>query len=190
MYYGSWKIDDALTFCVTTHSAAGAAAPDAAPTYQLYEDETSPAILYGPMATLDSGNTTGLYSEQITLSAANGFEKGKSYNIYIFWEVSEVLFTELHTFQIEAEVDANTVSDSNIATASEVAQQVLKEDFNDMTGDDTHCLLNAVRTIRNKWAWIDANTIRVYKENGSDTAFDLTITKDAAAIPIIGQTPV
>lgn len=111
-YLGSWKIDDLLTFTiVTTRVDTGAATDaDSAPAYRVYEDETATPILTGTMALLDSGNTAGFYSEQITLSAANGFEKGKSYNIYIQATVNSVIGATTRNLQIEAEVDANTVS--------------------------------------------------------------------------------
>lgn len=119
MYMGSWKINDLLTFVANTHNPTNGMAQDAvaAPSYHVYEDETVAPILTGTMATLNSPNTLGFYSEQITLSAANGFEKGKSYNIYIRAVVANVTGTMSHAFQIEAEVDANTVSttvDSNL----------------------------------------------------------------------------
>lgn len=113
MYLGSWKIDDLLTFPANTHrfdTGAGTDA-DAVPDYRVYENETTTPILTGSMALLDGSNTVGFYSEQITLSAANGFEKGKSYTIYIVATVNSVTATMSHTFQIEAEVDANIVSD-------------------------------------------------------------------------------
>lgn len=118
-YLGSWKIDDALTFPVNTHDASSGAATDAdaVPAYRVYEDETATAILTGNMAKLDDTNTTGFYTEQITLSAANGFEKGKCYTIYISAAVDSVTGTKSHTFQIEAEVDSNTNSGS-VAVAS------------------------------------------------------------------------
>jgi hypothetical protein len=92
MYIGSWKIDDTPTFTVTTHTASTGAVTDAdaVPAYRVYEDETGTAILTGNMAKLDDAGTTGFYSEQITLSAANGFEKGKSYNIVITAAVGAV----------------------------------------------------------------------------------------------------
>lgn len=113
MYQGSWKIDDLLTFTANTHTAATGAATDAdaVPSYHVYEDETATPIITGTMALLNGANTVGYYSEQITLSAANGFEKGKSYNIYIQAAVGGVLGTMNHHLQIEAEVDANVVSD-------------------------------------------------------------------------------
>ena len=113
MYLGSWKIDDLVTFTVNTHNPTTGAGADADsdPAYRVYEDETSTAILTGVMAKLDDANTVGYYSEQITLSAANGFEKGKSYNIYIAAAVGAVTGTMNQRLQIEAEVDANVVSD-------------------------------------------------------------------------------
>lgn len=105
-YVGSWKIDDALTFYANTTRVDTGAATDAdsAPTYRVYEDETGTAILNGSMALLDSSNTAGFYSEQITLSAANGFEKGKCYAIYIQATVNSIVGATHRTFQIQAEV--------------------------------------------------------------------------------------
>lgn len=104
MYLGTWEIDDLLTFTVTTHTFATGALTDADgnPAYRVYEDETGTAILTGTMAKLDDTNTTGHYSEQITLSAANGFEVGKSYSIYITAAVSSVTGGVVRSFQVEA----------------------------------------------------------------------------------------
>lgn len=113
MYLGSWKIDDVLTFTVNTHTPSTGAVTDAdaVPTYRVYEDETGTPILTGSTAKLDDAGTTGYYSEQITLSAANGLEKGKTYTIRMSGTVGGVTGAMSHTFQIEAEVDANIVSD-------------------------------------------------------------------------------
>ncbi len=110
-YVGSWKIDDLLTFVVNTQVFATGVATDAdsAPAYRVYEDETGTPILTGTMALLDSANTAGFYSEQITLSAANGFEKGKAYSIYIAATVSSVAGATSRTFQIQAAVDTISV---------------------------------------------------------------------------------
>jgi hypothetical protein len=133
-YLGSRKIDDTLTFVVTTHNPATGAEVDAdsLPTYRVYEDETTTPIITGTMAKLDDSNTVGFYSEQITLSAANGLEKGKSYNIKINGVVSSAPANTAKTFQIEAEVDANIVSDKTgysltvtPPTANEVRDAVL-----------------------------------------------------------------
>lgn len=116
-YYGSWKIDDVLTFVCNTHDPDTGVATDAdaVPAYRVHEDETGAAILNDNMAKLDDANTVGYYSEQLTLSTANGFEKGKSYNIYISATVDGDEGTMSHNFQMEAEVDANTVSATNVS---------------------------------------------------------------------------
>ena len=74
-----------LVFSICTHDPDTGVLTDAdaAPTYRVYEDETATPILTGTMAKLDDANTTGFYTELIACSAANGFENGKSYNIYI-----------------------------------------------------------------------------------------------------------
>lgn len=119
-YLGSWKIDDLLTFYANTtrFDTGNATDADAVPAYRVYEDETGTAILTGNMALLDSANTAGFYSEQITLSAANGFEKGKSYAIYIAATVNSVAGATHHTLQIEAEVDANRINWANVDNPS------------------------------------------------------------------------
>lgn len=131
-YYGSWKIDDLLTFAANTHRFDTGAATDAdsAPSYRVYEDETSTPLLTGSMALLDGSNTAGFYSEQITLSAANGFEKGKSYTIYIQATVNSVTAATHHNFQLEAEVDANAVSNlnANVITAASIATGAIDAD--------------------------------------------------------------
>lgn len=103
MNLGEWQIDDLLTFCVQLQSFSTGAATDgdSAPTYRVYEDETGTPILTGTMALLDDANTTGFYSEQITLSAANGFEVGKCYSIRIAATVGGVSSATLRFFQME-----------------------------------------------------------------------------------------
>lgn len=112
MNLGSWKIDDLVTFPANTHNPTNgvATAADAVPSYHVYEDETATPLITGTMSTLNSPNTIGFYTEQIQLLAATGFEKGKSYSIYICAVVAGFTGTMSHAFQIEAEVDANTVS--------------------------------------------------------------------------------
>jgi hypothetical protein len=103
MNLGKWEIDDYLTFVCNTHKAEDGAATDAdaAPTYRVYEDETGAAILTGSLAKLDDANTVGFYSERIQLTAANGFENGKAYTIYITATVDSVAGTMSHSFQVD-----------------------------------------------------------------------------------------
>ena len=78
-------IGDNLVFSITTHDPDTGVLTDAAsaPDYLIYEDETATAILTGTMAKLDDANTTGFYTELIACTVANGFEKGKTYTVYI-----------------------------------------------------------------------------------------------------------
>ncbi|MEO5366054.1 MAG: SpaA isopeptide-forming pilin-related protein [Magnetococcus sp. WYHC-3] len=78
-------IGNNLKFTICTHDPDTGVLTDAddVPSYRVYEDETSTAILTGSMAKLDDTNTTGFYSEVIACTAANGFEDGKVYSIYI-----------------------------------------------------------------------------------------------------------
>ena len=74
-----------LVFSVTTHDPDTGVLTDAGavPSYRIYEDETATSILTGNMAKLDDANTTGFYTELIACTAANGFESGKPYTVYI-----------------------------------------------------------------------------------------------------------
>ena len=83
-------IDETLTFSICTHDPDTGIITDAdaAPIYWIYEDETGVSINASTpdsdvMALLDDAHTVGLYSETVTISAANGYENGKSYTIYI-----------------------------------------------------------------------------------------------------------
>lgn len=120
MYLGSWKINDYLTFTCNTHTPSTGAVTDAdaVATYRIYEDETGTAIDTGSTAKLDDAGTTGFYSERIQLLAATGYEKGKTYTIRVSATVGGIAGAMSHTFQIEAEVDANVVSDTGVAQAA------------------------------------------------------------------------
>lgn len=120
MNLGTWQVDDLLTFYVTTAVYATGAATDAdsAPAYRVYEEETATPLLTGTMALLDSANTAGFYSEQITLSAANGFEIGKHYAIYLAYTVSSIAQATHHTFQVEPQPSVTAVGAPISTTAS------------------------------------------------------------------------
>ena len=100
---GGITLENNYTFYTTTHDTTADSAltdADAVPTYRVYEDETGTAILNGSMAKLDDANTTGFYSEQIACTAANGFEDGKSYTIYISATVDSIVGTISYGFTI------------------------------------------------------------------------------------------
>ena len=78
-------VGDNLVFSITCHDPDTGVLTDAdaVPAYRIYEDETATPILNDNMAKLDDANTTGFYTELIACTAANGFESGKTYTIYI-----------------------------------------------------------------------------------------------------------
>jgi hypothetical protein len=78
-------VGENLVFSICTHDPDTGVLTDAdaAPTYRIYEEETSAAILTGTMTKLDDANTTGFYTELIACTTANGFEYRKSYTVYI-----------------------------------------------------------------------------------------------------------
>jgi hypothetical protein len=168
-YIGSWAIDDLLTFVTVTQvfSTGVATDADSAPAYRVYEDETTTPILTGTMALLDSANTAGLYSEQITLSAANGFEKGKSYSIYISATVSSVAGATWRSFQIQAAVDTksiNAVAATSVTTINANLGQTQPVNF---TGTAGSALVKADMvdiagaTVSTSTAQIGVNTVNL-----------------------------
>jgi len=127
-WLGYRNIGELLTFAVNTHSASTGAATDAdaVPSYRVYEDESGTAILTGSMAKLDDTNTTGFYSEQLTLSGTpgNGFEAGKCYSIYISAAVGSVTGTTERHFSIwptaiNSEIGADIVKISGDSVAAD-----------------------------------------------------------------------
>lgn len=182
-YLGSWKIDDALTFYAnTTRVDTGTATDaDAAPAYRVYEDETSTPLLTGTMALLDGANTAGFYSEQITLSAANGFEKGKCYSIYISATVNSIAGAAHKTFQIEAEVDANVVSDKTGYALSATGSAAMTEGY--ATDGSAATLPQLLYMIWSMLAEknISSTTLTTKKLDGSTDA--MTFTLDSSTAP-------
>ncbi len=129
MYYGSHAIDDFLTFGARTHTPLTSADVDAdsVPTYDVYEDETgTPIVSAASMAKLNDGGSLGLYSERIQLTAGIGYEQGKSYHIDVHSVVAGVTSSELHFFQIEAHVDATSISAAQ-SSAQDIGLAVLDE---------------------------------------------------------------
>ena len=86
-------IGNNLKFSICTHDPDTGILTDAdaIPTYRIYEDATETAILSGNMDSgtgagfneFDDANTDGHYAKVIACTAANGFENGKTYTVYI-----------------------------------------------------------------------------------------------------------
>lgn len=178
MNLGSWKIDDVVTIPVNTHSSSGESDGDSVPTYRVYENITNTPILTGSLALLDDTNTTGFYAAQITLSAANGFEKGKSYTVRVRGVVAGRAAIALRYLQVEAEVNMTGVADG-----------ILLRDWTAISGTvPARSMLNALRLDRNKVV-IVGTTMTVYKEDGVTTAWQATLTEVVGGNPIASVAP-
>ena len=116
-------VGDNLTFSVCTHDPDTGVLTDAdaVPDYRVYEDETGTAILTGSMAKLDDANTTGFYTEQIACTAANGFEDGKSYTVYIEATVDSDTGGICYGFRAQTPVWSESVRTLTQAAASVIA---------------------------------------------------------------------
>ena len=185
---GSYAIDDLLTFYVNTHTPSTGAAvdADAVPGYRVYEDETGTPLLTGSMALLDDANTVGFYSEQITLSAANGFEVGKSYCIRCTLVVGGVTGVDLKTFQVGAHVVVTTNSDKtgyqlSAAGVDDVLRTALVEAYAaDGVAPTLSQLLFLLLAVMSEFS-ISGTTITAKKLDGATTA--ATYTLDSGVSP-------
>jgi hypothetical protein len=131
-YLGSWAIDDNLTVMATLHRAdtGAASAADGAVDLWVYEDTNNVQILDLTMSGFDT--ITGLYEEQFVLSAANGFEQGKTYTVLIQATVNSISAIKTHSFQIQADVNTSTPP-----TAGAIADAVWDEASADHTTENT-----------------------------------------------------
>lgn len=202
-YLGFWEIDDYLYFYCNTHDPDTGVATDAdaVPTYRVYENETGTAILTGSMAKLDDANTVGFYSEGIQLTAANGFELGKQYVIYITATVDSDVGTMHHTFQMEDVADkicdealaghqgAGTVGEQlgslPDATAIGVAvrDEVLKRGVSNVEATADADSLAALILARFHSA-VSGTTWTIKRTDDSTTFDTYTVTKSSSANPI------
>ena len=75
-----------------------AADADSVPTYSVYENETSTAIATGSMTKL--GSNSGLYTETLSLTTANGYEQYGNYIVKIDWLYGGSSYTTSYSFSI------------------------------------------------------------------------------------------
>lgn len=100
-HLGERLLNSTLTFYVQTLDTGGSALDaDAVPGYSVYEEETGTAIVTGSMAKLDDAGTTGFYSEQVSLTDANGYELHKDYCIRMTATVDGQAAVSLYTLRI------------------------------------------------------------------------------------------
>lgn len=83
MSIDSFQLDDTLRqdFTVQDPATGAISDADADPDIEVYEDGGSAPMHTTTAAKRDAG-TTGQYSFSVALTAANGFEVGKTYNVY------------------------------------------------------------------------------------------------------------
>jgi len=168
-------LGDSLVFSITTHDPDTGILTDASSNlYRIYEDETAAPITTGTLAKLDDANTTGFYTESITVNTANGYEHGKTYTIYI-----------------EATVDSDKGGITFAFKATD-KDYLLKRDMSDTETEGAAAAarspLNALRWLRNHWA-VSAGILSVKKEDDVTEAWNATLTGDANANPIVGSDP-
>jgi len=93
-----------IHFTVNTHDPTLAGNPaadaDSVPTFRVYENQFTTAILTGSMAKLDDANTIGYYAAYIVTSTANGFTDGNSYNVYVIATVNGITSTTKFFFTV------------------------------------------------------------------------------------------
>lgn len=95
-----------LDFIVSNPTTGAATDADLGyPDIEIYEDASGVALPYTPAAAKRAVGTTGQYTTQLVLSAANGFEVGKWYNVYAIAAVGGVVGKMvLETFKIESKL--------------------------------------------------------------------------------------
>lgn len=111
---------------------------DSLPTYSVYEDETTTAILTGTMSKLDDDNTTGFYSELLAITAANGFELFKSYTIRYSAEIGATALSHQDTFNVVQTALSATTTSSALTTVAHV------KTYTGITTSDDDDLLTAL----------------------------------------------
>lgn len=95
-----WSIGDTLYFEAQTQGSSGPTDADTAPSYRVYEQGVSTPLLTGNFSLVDAVNTDGFYEASIQLTAANGFDVGKSYYIRKYGEVSSAPGAKVDYFRI------------------------------------------------------------------------------------------
>jgi hypothetical protein len=140
-------LEEDFIFSVCTHDPDTGILTDAGspPTYRIYEEETATPILTGSMAKLDDSNTTGFYAETISPTALAGFERGKSYSIYITASVGAKEGGMTYGFKVslaQFTTDGYIKSDQQFSTGAVVTDALngalsFKTDLSESTSD-TH----------------------------------------------------
>ena len=120
---------------------AGTGSPvdaDALPTYSIYEDGTNTSILSGSYAKLDDDNTTGFYQVEIACTAANGFERFKTYHVDSLATINATNVATSDSFIVFGSSDVFTSSSGALTTTSNF------KEYAGITGSDNDSLIAAL----------------------------------------------
>lgn len=71
---------------------------------------------------------------------------------------------------------------------TQIADKLLTRDWTSVSGEAARSVLNALRVLRNKHS-TSGGVVTITEEDDSTTAFTITLTTDAAALPITGGDP-
>lgn len=145
MFLGIYDIDDYVSIPAATHRfSSGAAYAPTSITYSIYEEgETTGRdenVDMTPASPHDS--ITGVYIARRQLTAAAGFERGKTYLVVVKATVDSVAANELHLFQIKYTQTGDSFARLGApAGASHAADLVVIDNF----VDDLESRLTAAR---------------------------------------------
>lgn len=99
--YGLVELGDAIPVRVQCATSADLPeAPDAAPTFTIYNDANAAMSAYTGTTSSQIDSKTGFYGASVTASGGNGFESGKNYWVKWAWKVSTADRTASGTFTV------------------------------------------------------------------------------------------
>jgi len=87
------------------------------------------------------------------------------------------------------DIEADTTALQAQAVADNIAETLLKYDWDGLTGESARSVLNALRMLRNKNS-ITGTTQTIYKEDDTTSAYTMTVTTSTSTDVITGVTPV
>jgi hypothetical protein len=69
----------------------------------------------------------------------------------------------------------------------QIADEILVRDWTQVSGEADESMLNALRSLRNRWELSLDGTLTVYQEDGSTVAWTRSVQTDPTAAPVIGM---
>lgn len=72
---------------------------------------------------------------------------------------------------------------ASLPTANDNAEMLLKYDWTSISGEASRSVINALRKLRNKISFNGTNTLTIYKENGTTSAYTQAVTSDSDQEP-------